>query len=64
MKRSSLARSIIFALAAAALGAGAGTARAAVILLDVSGSMSTFGGGGIPTVDPPELPHVNSAATS
>jgi hypothetical protein len=40
MKRSSLARSIIFALAAAVLAAGAGTARAAVILLDVSGSLS------------------------
>jgi hypothetical protein len=43
MKRVSLARSIIFAiifaLAAALLGVGAGTARAAVILLDVSGSM-------------------------
>ncbi len=40
MKRSSLVCSIIFPLAAAVLGAGAGTARAAVILLNVSGSMS------------------------
>jgi len=41
MKRLSLVCSIIFPLAAAMLGAGAGTARAGLILLDVSGSMVT-----------------------
>jgi hypothetical protein len=56
MKRLSLARSgifaIIFALAAAAPGGGAGTARAAVILLDVSGGMfmSSPTGEGVPTL--------------
>jgi hypothetical protein len=40
MKRSSLVFSIIFGLAAAVFGAGAGIARAAVILLDVSGTIS------------------------
>jgi hypothetical protein len=39
MKRVSLTCSIIFALAAIVLGTAAGTARAAVILLDVSGSI-------------------------
>jgi hypothetical protein len=39
MKRVSLTCSIIFALAAIVLGTAAGTARATVILLDVSGSI-------------------------
>lgn len=39
MKPLSLTCSIIFALAAIALGTGAGTARAAVLVLDVSGSI-------------------------
>jgi hypothetical protein len=47
MKRVSLTCSIIFALAAIVLGTAAGTARAAVILLDVSGSiLSHLGAGG------------------
>jgi hypothetical protein len=53
MKRSSLVFSIIFALAAAVFGAGAGIARAAVILLDVSGSLS---GPEIGCVEPTDCP--------